>query len=515
MSELLTKNEWREKQDELIQSHAWLKLVKNLELAPGWRGIIKQCMDDIQNILQHVGLESVMYFGIYVRTGRENSLKIYAEFNPKIGQALIDLCNDRIQDALLLSKDTCRKCGDYICDAEVNFGRRTNAVCKDHSGFEGVYAEDFAKWKLESAKALAEQEKIEVNESEFDCENELDEIFAEATIPAIEESVFNSPSAKLYDMEELLATKTNKSNDRHVNERRKEMIKQMEGMGENRNFCEVPDAAQIAIDLKACFPNFTEVIDFIETYLLMASSTGKLRIPTILLEGPPGIGKTAFAKLIAKLLNTGYIEIHMENEQSNSTLAGSSEFWGNSQYGTVFDTLVFGNTINPIIVIDEVDKVSKRVDCNPLSPLYQLLERDTAMQFRDNGFRSVAIDASHVIWILTANDSSLIDAPILSRMKRFDIKLPTPAQAVEIAKRMYVNVLKRNEWIDLFDMALPRETAKALADLPPRQIQAEIEAALGRAAKAGRKVVQVSDIDVHERASKRGIGFLWHENKDS
>lgn len=513
MNELLTKDQWNVKFDDFNERYPWITYQKNIISSPGWLNIIDLCLSDLSEIMRSAGLENVLFFDIYVRDGRDKSLGIYAEFSSNIGKSLIDLCNDRIKDTTQISSDVCRKCGAYIVGEEVeNRFFRGSAVCKAHNEFDGVFAEEFNEWNDISLKALSEQARIESEENDIELNNAVDITSVDEIDPEVDVPVNTNPSSKLYDLEELKASITDKSNDRNVNQKRKEIGKKMELLGEMRFFCDVPDAGQMANKLRAAFPNFSEVINFIETYVMLANTTGKLRLPPILLEGPAGIGKTAFTSELSKLLNTFYLEIHMENEQSNSTLAGSSEFWANSQIGAIFEALVFGKTCNPLIVVDEVDKASRNRDYNPLSPLYQLLERDTAKQFRDLGYRSVAIDASNVLWILTANDTSSIDQPILSRMRRFNIEAPTQTQAELIAQRIYTSVLARNEWVELFDPELKMESVKKLAGYPPRQMKAEIEAALGKAKMAGRDAVHPCDIGLYAEVAKRGIGFLWQEN---
>lgn len=511
MSKLLTKKQWEKKYSEFCLRYPWLTYRKNIELCPGYLGAVDRCFNDLEDMLKQVGIDKVTFSGLYVRGVGNKSLGIYAEFNPSIGSALIELCNHRIQDTINLTQEVCLKCGAYIHEDEVVFGRTTGFICEEHSKFEGVFSEDYEEWKGAQIRKITQQAQVEIEASEFESDGQ-DVGSDEEDSESAEEHINRNPSLKLYDLAEVVATKTNKSNDRQVNMKRKELVKQMEELGETRPFCDVPDASLMATHLKSSFPNFVEVIEFIETYVVLARMTGKLRIPPLLLEGPAAIGKTAFVSAIAKIFNTAFIEVHMENEQSNSTLAGSSEFWGNSQTGIMFEALVFGKTCNPLVLIDEVDKASSTHGSNPLSPLYQFLERDTAKKFRDLSFRSVALDASQAMWILTANDASAIDPPILSRMRRFDIQPPTAAQAEIIAQRIYTKILEQNEWVQHFNSELSQEAAQKLAALPLRLMQAELEAALGRVAKAGRTSLQVCDILGNDSSVKRGMGFLWQED---
>ena len=107
-------------------------------------------------------------------------------------------------------------------------------------------------------------------------------------------------------------------------------------------------------------------------------------------------------------------------------LAGLGAFSkAQAEGGKVFEALVDGEYANPVIVVDEIDKASSDAQYDPLGALYSLLEYDTAQSFTDE-LAEVAIDASQVIWITTANDARGIPDPILNRMNVFEVQAPTP-----------------------------------------------------------------------------------------
>jgi ATP-dependent Lon protease len=126
--------------------------------------------------------------------------------------------------------------------------------------------------------------------------------------------------------------------------------------------------------------------------------------------GPPGIGKTHFARKLAELLGTGMNLVPMSSMTAGWLLSGSSSQWKGAKPGKVFEALVDGEYANPVIVVDEIDKASTDAQYDPLGALYSLLEHDTAHNFTDE-FAEVAIDASQVIWITTANDDAAFPTP--------------------------------------------------------------------------------------------------------
>ena len=177
----------------------------------------------------------------------------------------------------------------------------------------------------------------------------------------------------------------------------------------------------------------------------------------MLLLGPPGIGKTHFARKLADLLGTGMSLVPMSSMTAGWLLSGASSQWKGAKPGKVFEALVDGQYANPVIVVDEIDKASADAQYDPLGALYSLLEHDTAGAFMDE-FAEVAIDASQVIWIMTANDERCIPEPILNRMNVFEIEAPSPEAArADRAQPVRVAFAREHGWGERFE-AEPRTT---------------------------------------------------------
>ena len=259
--------------------------------------------------------------------------------------------------------------------------------------------------------------------------------------------------------------------------------------------------------LYEALPNFTEVLDDVRRHVALAQdSLDGLEVTPMLLLGPPGIGKTHFAKQLADLLGTGMSLLPMGSMTAGWLLSGSSSQWKGAKPGKVFEALVDGQYANPVIVVDEIDKASVDAQYDPLGALYSLLEHDTASAFVDE-FADVAIDASQVIWITTANDTRGIPAPILNRMNVFEVEAPTLEQARVIARRLYQSIIVSHDWGRRFPNEPGDAILEPLATLAPREMRRALMVGFGNARLAGRDEVQLGDFP-RLGGTKSRMGFM-------
>ena len=265
----------------------------------------------------------------------------------------------------------------------------------------------------------------------------------------------------------------------------------------------VPDMA----DLYDRLPNFTEALDDVRRHVALAQdSRDGLEVTPMLLLGPPGIGKTHFARQLAELLGTDMNLLPMSSMTAGWLLSGSSSQWKGARPGKVFEALVEGEYANPVIVVDEIDKASSDAQYDPLGALYSLLEHDTAQSFTDE-FAEVAIDASQVIWITTANDSRGIPDPILNRMNVFEVQAPTVDQARSIARMLYTGIRTAHDWGRLIDPEPQGDVLDCLSHMPPREMRRALMVAFGNARLDHRSTVEVADLP-KGASSRSRIGFL-------
>ena len=265
----------------------------------------------------------------------------------------------------------------------------------------------------------------------------------------------------------------------------------------------VPEMA----DLYEQLPNFSDALDDIKRHVALAQDSGDgIEITPMLLLGPPGIGKTHFARQLAELLGTGMSLVPMSSMTAGWLLSGASSQWKGAKPGKVFEALVDGQYANPVIVVDEIDKASADAQYDPLGSLYSLLEHDTAESFMDE-FAEVAIDASQVIWIMTANDDRCIPEPILNRMNVFEIDAPSHEQARAIARNLYCAIRGEHGWGRRFDEEPSDDVLDCLAELAPREMRRALMTGFGNARLAHRESIQAEDLP--KCSDKKGkLGFI-------
>jgi len=158
------------------------------------------------------------------------------------------------------------------------------------------------------------------------------------------------------------------------------------------------------------------------------------------------------------------------------------------------------------MVVDEIDKAGGEHAYDPLGALYSLLEHDTAECFTDE-FAEVAIDASQVIWVATANDARCIPDPLLNRMNVYEVQAPDRAAARHIAGKLYCSIRGDHDWGSRFEPEPRSDVLERMSELAPREMRRAWMTAFGNAKLDRREHIQTRDLP--DNGPRKGsIGFV-------
>jgi ATP-dependent Lon protease len=249
-------------------------------------------------------------------------------------------------------------------------------------------------------------------------------------------------------------------------------------------------------NLAAEMPAFRSAVAILTHALALSEATQAVpSVPPMLLVGPPGVGKSHFCRRLAEVMQCGSAWLAMDQPTAGCDLRGSDNHWSTSRHGVLFDLLGLGDTANPLVVLDEIDKAPRRQgtqEIDMLSQLYSVLEPETSRRVEDVSL-DVALDASLVMYVATANELRTLDAPLLSRFEVVQVGLPTPEERRESAARVVDIALAR-----LGVQGAVRVSPGCVALLEqytPRVIGRAVERAVGAAVAGGRNRVGIEDME--------------------
>ena len=180
-----------------------------------------------------------------------------------------------------------------------------------------------------------------------------------------------------------------------------------------------------------------DVKDRITEALAVLKRSSELAGQIICLAGPPGVGKTSIVKSLAKSMNREYVRIALGDVHDEAEIRGHRRTYIGAMAGRITEALISAKTMNPIILLDEIDKVGSDYKGDPASALLEALDPEQNSTFNDH-YIDFPLDLSKVLFITTANDTSLISAPLYDRMEIIELSSYSPDEKFNIAKKHLV-----------------------------------------------------------------------------
>lgn len=206
-----------------------------------------------------------------------------------------------------------------------------------------------------------------------------------------------------------------------------------------------------------------EVKDRLIEYLAVRSVTEKLKSPILCLVGPPGVGKTSIARSVARALGRKFTQMSLGGVHDEAEIRGHRKTYVGAMPGRIISSINQIKTMNPVFLLDEIDKMAHDMRGDPASAMLETLDPEQNHAFRDH-YLEAPFDLSDVLFITTANSTENIDRALLDRMEVIEVPSYTLEEKVQIAKRHLLPKQVENHGLKRSQIRVSEKTLAAIVD---------------------------------------------------
>ena len=261
------------------------------------------------------------------------------------------------------------------------------------------------------------------------------------------------------------------------------------------------------------------VKDRIIEYLAVLKLKGDMKSPILCLYGPPGVGKTSLGKSIARALGRKYVRIALGGVHDESEIRGHRKTYVGALPGRILNGIMRAGTSNPVIVLDEVDKLSSDFKGDPSSALLEALDPEQNTTFHDNSL-DIDYDLSNVLFITTANDISTIQPALRDRMEMIPVSGYLAEEKYEIARHYLIPRQLKEHGLKKGQMKIDKKTIMAIIGQYTRESGVRgLEKQIAKLARVTAKKIALEEelpasIQVSDLKEYLGLPVSFHDMQE-